>query len=57
MHPNFNGITLNNDVAVLQVTSGIILTATMQPILLGVQGTLVPPNTVTQIAGWGLTAV
>jgi trypsin len=54
LHPNFNSIKLDNDVALLIVEGEIMFDANVKPIALPKLNQVVADGTVCTVSGWGL---
>jgi len=54
-HPQYNGSTIDNDVAVLWFATALPLGPRIRPIRLPAQGTPVPHGAIATVTGWGVT--
>ncbi|XP_038590801.1 chymotrypsin-like protease CTRL-1 [Micropterus salmoides] len=52
-HPNFNQPTLNNDIALLQLSSPVNFTNYIRPVCLAANGSIFNAGTTCWVSGWG----
>lgn len=55
-HPNYNSLTLDNDISLLQLASPVTFNNYIQPVCLAALGSTFYNGTDSWVTGWGTTA-